>query len=752
MKKFTDICRAKKLPAETAAAFGVEPGEVRGENRLEVRNDAGSDYAEIILSGSIGKSWFDDSGITESEVRDALKSIPRGRKIKMRGNSEGGSVKEGLGIEDAIAGRSADITYIVAGYALSIASVFPLAAHKVVSPKSAIWMIHKAHAVTGGNADDKLGDSEMLTTHDQVMSEMYADSAAKRNPATARTAAQFLALMKDETWIRGSKAVEFGLADEGDEADAQASYVPLAGLYFDKLKNASPEILNALAPRKEPGATNSAAPQPAGNNQPQPQETQMKKTVIVALLATHGILNLTTNKAFTEADADADFEAGLNALAKKPGTDANAKMEAIEAKLALAEKRRLTDKINGYVDAQKITKAEVAIFVTAAITDEAATLAILDAKPVQGIGGEPAGAHVITIEDGPMTSKNGVQGSKIIPELDNLFAAHKTNDARVEAMKLEFPKLLKAAFRKDGGVQAANTFSATVTTNFLIPLTIQKLANRFAAANLFARDNSQDPFKPLAAGIQKFNTTATDGAAVETHPTDFESGGESTISAIPITPAQDVSKGHLNNSELNSGFRVADIIGKKQIDLAAKVTQVLTAPITTANFTTNAAVVSAPAAFNFSDLATLQGILKKTSIKNLLLDGEYLARIANTPGFFQPAGTVGGAGGGGMAGWTKFGWDNIALNTDWSGAGSNVRGFACGQDAIGFISGLPLNPPEGIPGNIVQTGVAMLPDVNIGIATYVWFSAVSRNLRFSFDIILGASLVDETQGVLIKSA
>ena len=112
------------------------------------------------------------------------------------------------------------------------------------------------------------------------------------------------------------------------------------------------------------------------------------------------------------------------------------------------------------------------------------------------------------------------------------------------------------------------------------------------------------------------------------------------------------------------------------------------------------------------------------------------------------AGTVGGV----ANAWKAFGWDNIALNTEWSGAGTNVRGFGCGQNAIGIISGLPLNPPEGIPGNIVQTGVAQLPDVQKAIATYMWFDATARSLFFSFDMIAGATLIDETQGVLVKSA
>ena len=72
---FKTIARAKQLPVETARALGLE--KIDGENRLEVRAEA--DESHVYLSGSIGKNWWDDSGITEQEVRDAISSIPKGR-------------------------------------------------------------------------------------------------------------------------------------------------------------------------------------------------------------------------------------------------------------------------------------------------------------------------------------------------------------------------------------------------------------------------------------------------------------------------------------------------------------------------------------------------------------------------------------------------------------------------------------------------------------------------------------------------
>lgn len=754
---------------------------VRGANKLEVKfPKAESEAAEIVLIGAIGKSWWDDTGITETEVRDALKTIPAGRKINVRINSEGGSVKEGLGIYNAFKERRDSITAHITGYALSIASIFPLGAGRVVSPKSAIWMMHKAWSWNQGNADDMRQAADMLDAHDETLADIYAAE-------TGKPKAEILAAMEKETWIKGADAVAYGLADEtdpeetGDTSQAShPSYRPLAQEFLSRCKNISPDILNALAPRNGPGAPiPTAAPQPAGNHtNPTPQNTMNKKT-IVALLLAHGITNATTGKAFLETDADADFETGLNTLAtKKAQTDSSAQnltdLAGIRAELTALKKARIEDRLNAAVDDQKITKAEAKFFLTQALTSAAAeteVFALLAEKESAAIGGEAAGFHTLEVMDGPNLSAHGVQGSKVLPELDNIFKATKDITgivgagtveaapaqalARYNAMKAEFPRLLKAAFRKDNGVQASNTFSGTITTNLLIQAVITKLYGRFAPAALFTRDNAQDPYKPLALGIQKFNTTSTDGSQVGTDVTNFETltGGsagsiDSTIDAITITPHQYTAGGYINNAQLNSGFRVSDLLEAKMAGLAAKVTQVLTAPITVANFTTNAPLIRAAALFGFSDLATLQGQLKKTLKKNLLLDGEYQARIANTPGFFQTAGITGGM----RNAWQAFGWDNIALNTDWSGAGANVRGFGCGENCIGIISGLPLNPPEGIPGNIVQTGVAMIPDVEIGIATYAWFSPTARSFFFTYDLILGATLIDELQGVLIKDA
>jgi len=93
-------------------------------------------------------------------------------------------------------------------------------------------------------------------------------------------------------------------------------------------------------------------------------------------------------------------------------------------------------------------------------------------------------------------------------------------------------------------------------------------------------------------------------------------------------------------------------------------------------------------------MASAWGSLKKSSLKYAVLDGEYMARLVNSPVFYQATGTDSGEGR-----WKLFGWDGVHQNTRWSGTHSgagdqNIRGFFCGPTALGVVAGLPLRIPK----------------------------------------------------------
>ena len=701
---------------------------VRGVNRLEIKNE--SSESEILLLGSIGKSWWDDSGITESEFRNALNSIPKGKPVTLKINSEVGSVQEGLGIYNAICERSADITAKITGYALSIASVFPLGAGKVVSPKSSIWMIHCAWSWAQGNADDMRKQADMLDIHDETLAGIYQKH-------TGMSRADIENMMEAETWMNGDEAVANGLADESgeDAQDASASLRPLREEYISRCKNLSATILAAVKrdtstpDNKTTPATIAASISPTttppGNNENQNQNKPMPEIITPA--------------------------------AAKPAADNGDVLAQVQAQLATERRARITAEVTRRSE-NKIANDSLNWWIDRAVADEAGTMAQIDKLPAAHVGADPLGAGQIQILDGsvPKGFPKGGPGSKPPTNMVvNIFNENASPTKRYKEMVANWTDIFNEAQRKDnvreGVVLGANTYSGTITTSMLIMGATTKLSPKFAAIKAFSRDVSVDPYKPLATGVMKFTSSLQNGTTGQTNATNFESS-TSEIDPVSITVNQKTNSASITNSDLNSGFRMEDISHATLIGLGSLVMQAVTTPITTANFTQGApGYVAAldPNAFGFSDTRKLYSLLKFANTRNLVLDTEYTAGLLNQPVFFQKS--IEQEAGPGH--WQNvFGWDNVFENTEWSAAGANVHGFACDPQAIGVLAGLPITNGAGIPGGILSVSTGTIPGADLPIAAYLWFNTSTRTYWMSYDMMIGANLLDLTAGVVIKSA
>jgi hypothetical protein len=339
-------------------------------------------------------------------------------------------------------------------------------------------------------------------------------------------------------------------------------------------------------------------------------------------------------------------------------------------------------------------------------------------------------------------------------KLRNVFSRHDGDNAKIlSEVKKNYNELLSDAHVADGrnpdgsmrsGVRAENTFISTFTTSFLILGATTKASPKFASAKMFSRDTSVDPYKPLASGILKYNTTAQDGSTSQTNATNFESG-DSTLTPVTVTVAQYTESFHVTNGQLNSGMRMQDLVDAKMASLGSKISQVIGANITAANFATLAPVISATNAFGFSDMATAWATLKKANRKNIMLDGLYLSKINNSPTFLQVVPVVPGAG------WENvIGWDYVALHTEWSQAGANILGFACDPQALGVIAGLPLIDSPGTNG-ILSEARGMLVGVELPIAAYAWFNTATRTYWASLDMMFGANALDTSIGCVIAT-
>lgn len=667
---------------------------------LTVLNQS-KDSADMIISGPIGKSWWDDTGTSAKEFRDEFDKIPKGKKINVRINSEGGSIKDGLEIYNTLKGaRREDVTCFVDGYAVSIASIIALGGSKTVSPKSSIWMIHEPWSYTQGNAEDHLRSAEMLDKHGDMLASIYADETGK-SKSSMREA------MRAETWLTGDEATAYGLADETPEEETNPV---LSALDVSKFRNMPDKIKEIFAGLQ---LVNSIFK----SNQ---EEWKVQLAKNLPAVPSGDTANNKQKGKIMEPNTPA---------AVSPTAETN-RIAELEARLEKERKARITQTVNGYVERQQITKDEVDFYVSCAVTNEATTFAALDKRTASMTGGQPVGHTITIVAENP---------------LDKIKADHKTPLARSQAMVMDWKELYDDAIKRDArkGLtpMAANTYSATLVTSFLIDGSITNLQNRWAMLKAFSIDFNTDPYKPLATGVLK---QVTAGAATQTNATNFESGN-STVAPVSITMAQYTQSFQVSNSDLNNGLRMQDLVTINISNFANKIIEVATVPMTTTTFTGGSEVSSA-AAFGFSNLANLQALLKKSSIKNLILDGSYIARIANSPGFFQAAGVVGGNTGA----WQAFGWDMIAQNTDWTGAGANVQGFACNPQAIAGVVGLPLTPPN-IPGAILSQSSFTVPQVNTPVAIYNWFNPSTRIMWTSYDIMAGFAAADTTAGFCVTS-
>lgn len=318
---------------------------------------------------------------------------------------------------------------------------------------------------------------------------------------------------------------------------------------------------------------------------------------------------------------------------------------------------------------------------------------------------------------------------------DTLIAGAKLADSHHETV------VMPSRFCKGFPAQNANTVGATLVTAFLAEGSVTPLQNILAPLAAFTRDFSMDPYKPRASVEVKYISAGSAPIAI-VQGTSFEQG-DATFAAKEIVVNQYAQNFQINNFDLQGGMRLADLMEINAAIIGNKIIELATAPITTANFPNP--ITSAPGAFGWSDMAGAWALLKKANKKSAILDGEYIGMLLNTPTLFQQ-----GLAGNPTDNAIRYGWNGVYLNTDWTGAEAGVRGFFCAPQAIGVVAGMPLEIPQG--GAVLASATFTVPGVGLTIATHNWISLATRTMWQSYDVMFGASLLDPTAGIILKSA
>lgn len=169
--------------------------------------------AELLIYGPIGEDWWSES-VTAKQVVEQL-GATIATTIRVRINSEGGSVQDGLAIHNALQRHPARIVVTIDGLAASIASLIAMAGDEIVMPVNTLMMIHAPWAYAGGNADDLRQAVAMLETYERAMAESYAARSHQSIDAV-------LALLRDyrDHYYTASDAVAAGYADRVDDDTA----------------------------------------------------------------------------------------------------------------------------------------------------------------------------------------------------------------------------------------------------------------------------------------------------------------------------------------------------------------------------------------------------------------------------------------------------------------------------------------------------------------------------------------------------
>lgn len=210
-----------------------------------IKNES-SDSADLQLYGEIAdSSWWGDE-VTPKNFKDELDALGNISVLNVYINSPGGDVFAGQAIHSMLKRHKAQVNVYVDGLAASIASVIAMAGDKVIMPSNAMMMIHDPWTIAAGNAQDFRKMADDLDKIKESLIAAYLGKATNLDEATISE------MMKEEKWLTAQEAVEYGFADEVEEAKDYAA--SLKGRFLSLYKNI-PQDLTAIAkvdPKQEP--------------------------------------------------------------------------------------------------------------------------------------------------------------------------------------------------------------------------------------------------------------------------------------------------------------------------------------------------------------------------------------------------------------------------------------------------------------------------------------------------------------------
>lgn len=242
---------------------------------------AGAPDAELLIYGDIGESWYGQS-VSANDIVQQLQEL-QAQKLRVRVNSFGGSVTDGIAIYNAIRSLGISIVTRIEGIAASIASLIAVVGDQVEMFANAIFMVHAPWTGVMGNSTDLRETADVLDTFATAMSTSYARKSGK--PASD----ELLQLTDGvDHWYTAAEAKAAGYVDtvldddapDAEEAAARADPVLAAMSRYRSM----PQAIKASAHPHFSAALSRAGKKPKAASAASPaQESRMWKALALSM-------------------------------------------------------------------------------------------------------------------------------------------------------------------------------------------------------------------------------------------------------------------------------------------------------------------------------------------------------------------------------------------------------------------------------------------------------------------------------------
>lgn len=193
---------------------------------------------ELTLYGTVGASWWDEEYFTAKQVRETLAGMSGDLLVRI--NSGGGIATEGQAIYTALKDYRSKgrVTVQIDGVAASAASLIAMAGEEIVMRLGAWMLIHDPATpwtMGRGTEDDHRKEADLLAVISNAYADIYADRSGLGRDEARR-------IMKDETVIDGTMAVDLGFADR---VETEAVAEPAAKFDYRMYAHAPQELREA---------------------------------------------------------------------------------------------------------------------------------------------------------------------------------------------------------------------------------------------------------------------------------------------------------------------------------------------------------------------------------------------------------------------------------------------------------------------------------------------------------------------------